>query len=254
MRSHTGRPVDGEARYATRIDALDRAIESLDLNGIKRLVTKDPDLVRSDPLGSRLWLQRTADEDFAQAAPFLIGRGVHIERSRNYHTALSRAVTFGALDFVSAFLDAGLETDLFMSAGIGELVRVKGYFDSGTLSEESSSTGRTRVDENREVLRKPPLGPGERVSDALYVAARTGFDEVVLYLNGQGGDLDFRTECGGSALYWAVKWGHVTTARLRLTNWANPDQPDRYGRSSADGDSIGEPDHGDFVLSRMGRS
>jgi len=161
----------------------------------------------------------------------LIDSGASLERVRNEHTALSWAATLGELAVGRVLVESGAELDLFAASGLGDLEQVRHFFDSDVLTLKSS-TGSTRFDNDRAPLPKPPVSSRDQISDALYLAARNGHSEVVVYLLRKGGDPNFRAARGGTAVYWAVQGGHTDIIDALLKAGGDPTIPDRYGRNA----------------------
>jgi ankyrin repeat protein len=229
LRKWRGLDVSGDSSYLARVDRLDGALGADDLSTLRSLLSLDPAVVHSDPSEQRTWLQRAADADNSEAARLLLAKGAAFDRVRSHHTALSWAVTIGAYRVAEEILLAGERADLFTSAGLGRIEDVKGFFVNGRVRDDSSFTGSTRHDENREVMQKPPYSGAERVSDALYIASRNGREEVARFLLSKGADPNFRAARGGTALYWAAREGHAALVELLLEANADASVPDRYG-------------------------
>jgi ankyrin repeat protein len=231
LRRAEGRADSTDTDYIDLVQMLEEAIVQGQVREIARLVAVDPDLVRSDPQADRTWLQLAVEAGNAEVTRLLIHSGASLERVRNGHTALSWAATRGELSVGRLLVDSGAVVDLFTAAGLGDLGYVRDLFD-GDVPALESSTGSTRFDNDRTPLPKPPVSSQDQISDALYVAARNGHANVVVYLLNKGGDPNFRAARGGTAVYWAVHSADIRTIEVLVKAGGDPSIPDRYGRNA----------------------
>jgi len=77
----------------------------------------------------------------------LLARGADAQRpyAHSAHTPLSWALTTGAFDAARTLVRGGVEPDLFCAAGLGDVARVRGFFDSdGRLRAGAARTGSSR--------------------------------------------------------------------------------------------------------------
>lgn len=190
LRRAEGRADRTDMDYVECVQMLEEAIVQGKVSEIARLVALDPDLVQSDPQASRTWLQLAVEAGNTEVTSLLIHLGASLERVRNGHTALSWAATLGHLTVGRVLVESGAGVDLFTASGLGDLEHVRDLFDGDVLTLKSS-TGSTRFDNDRARLPKPPVSSRDQISDALYVAARNGHANVVLYLLNKGGDANF---------------------------------------------------------------
>lgn len=97
-----------------------------------------------------------------------------------------------------------MEPDLFCAAGLGDVPRVRAFFDpEGRLRPGASRTGSSRYAPDGTRLPCPPGTDGEVLADALYIASRNAQDEAIAFLLTRRPDLGFRAFVGGTALHWA---------------------------------------------------
>ena len=141
---------------------------------------------------------------------------------RSAHNALSWSLTVGAVEAADALVRNGIEPDFFCAAGIGDVDRVRSFFDArGRLAPNASQTGSSRW-MNGKRLPAPPDTAGGRLSDALYFASRNGHAAVVRELLTRGPDLAFRAFLGATALHWAYFSGRREVVQLLLQAGADP--------------------------------
>ena len=146
------------------------------------------------------------------------------------HNALSWALTVGAADAANALVRNGIEPDFFCAAGIGDLKRVRSFFDPrGRLLKNASRTGSSRWVGGKR-LPVPPATARECISDALYFSSRNGHAQVVRELLVHDPDLSFQAFLGGTALHWAYFSGQREVVELLLRAGADPTaRDDEYG-------------------------
>jgi ankyrin repeat protein len=137
------------------------------------------------------------------------------------HNALSWALTVGSVESAMALVRNGIEPDFFCAAGLGDLERVRSFFDSKGLAANASRTGSSRWVGGKR-LPAPPLTARERVSDALYFASRNGHPNVVKELLAHDPDLSFRAFLGGTALHWAYYSGRREVIEILIRAGADP--------------------------------
>ncbi|NPA58483.1 MAG: ankyrin repeat domain-containing protein [Aquificae bacterium] len=70
--------------------------------------------------------------------------------------------------------------------------------------------------------------------DMLIVSAQLGDVERVKLALAKGADVNAQDDKGGTALHWAVFYGHGDIVRLLLMHGANPDIKDRNGITPVD--------------------
>jgi cytohesin len=142
---------------------------------------------------------------------------------RSAHNALSWSLTTGAFDSANALVRNGIEPDFFCAAGMGDVDRVRSFFDSnGKLIANASHTGSSRWSPDGTRMPAPPATARERISDALYFASRNGYAPVVRELLAHDPDLSFRAFLGGTALHWAYYSGQREVVEILLRAGADP--------------------------------
>jgi ankyrin repeat protein len=150
------------------------------------------------------------------------GADLNAKFGQSGHSPLSWAVTCNAPECARALLKLGANADLFCAAGIGALEEVQACFHaSGALIPGASRTGSSRFARDGSRLPCPPLTAQEQVSDALYIACRTGQTEVVRFLLGKEPDLSFRAYLGATPLHWAYFGGSRRVVELLEQNGAD---------------------------------
>jgi ankyrin repeat protein len=212
----------------TFFDAIQRGDEA----AVRAKLASDPRLAQAaDADGSTALLQAAEWNQPAMVALFL-ARGADPQRpyAHSAHTPLSWALTVGALDAARALVRGGVEPDLFCAAGLGDVTRVRAFFDAeGRLRPGASCTGSTRYADGTR-LPCPPNTDQEVISDAVYIASRNGQDEVVAHLLARAPELGFRAFLGGTALHWAYWSGSRVTVDLLLRAGADPTARDGFLR------------------------
>ncbi|HEY7039144.1 MAG TPA: ankyrin repeat domain-containing protein [Methylomirabilota bacterium] len=212
----------------TRSDGASELFEAIargDEAAVSRLLDADPALAGARDAEGQTPLLAAVDAHRAGLIPRLLSRGAdpHAVYAHSAHTPLSWAVTSESFDAAQALVRAGVEPDLFCAAGLGDLERVRAFFDAdGRLRPGASRTGSSRYDGNGARLPCPPESDAEIVADALYIACRTGRETVVRELLTRGPDLSFRAFAGATALHWAHFAGSRTIAALLREHGADP--------------------------------
>jgi ankyrin repeat protein len=213
----------------TFFDAIQRGDEA----AVRAKLASDPRLAQAaDADGSTALLQAAEWNQPAMVALFL-ARGADPQRpyAHSAHTPLSWALTVGALDAARALVRGGVEPDLFCAAGLGDVTRVRAFFDAeGRLRPGASRTGSSRYAADGSRLPCPPGTDREVISDAVYIASRNGQDEVVAHLLTRSPELGFRAFLGGTALHWAYWGGSRLTVDLLLRAGADPTARDGFLR------------------------
>ena len=208
----------------THLPKLFDAIRHDDRARIGSLVQGNPRLVRLAGSEGQTAIHVAAECDNPGVIEFLLR---HRADPRTYfgrsgHNALSWALTVGAKNAAETLVRHGIEPDFFSAAGMGDLERVRSFFDArGKLRKNASRTGSSRwVDGKR--LPVPPATTRERISDALYFSSRNGHVQVVRELLAHDPDLSFRAFLGATALHWAYFSGQAEVVKLLLEAGADP--------------------------------
>jgi ankyrin repeat protein len=206
------------------VEELFTAIRAGEAATVDRLLTGHPALANArDPEGSTP-LTAAVDAHRAGLIPLLLRHGgdPHLVYAHSAHTPLSWAVVIEAYDCARALMQAGVEPDLFCTAGLGEVDRVRAFFGpDGRLRPGASATGSSRYAPDGTRLPCPPGTDREVVSDALYMASRAGHEGTVRELLARGPDLSFQTFAGATALHWAYFAGAPRVVALLLAAGAD---------------------------------
>lgn len=144
------------------------------------------------------------------------------------HTPLSWATTVGSQRVAAALLEAGASPDLFTAAGLGDIERVKSFWVDGKLAANPSRTGSSRFDADGNKLPRPPSTAEDQVSDALYLASRSGHADVARWLLDHGADPNFRGYEGATSLHWAEFANDASLCRM-LREAGGSDELISYG-------------------------
>jgi ankyrin repeat protein len=193
------------------------AIRREDIAAVERLLAESPQLLEARTPAGETALHVAVEHDDAQMVKLLLERGgdPSLKYGQSAHTALSWAVTVSAWESAAALVRAGVKPDLFCAAGIGDLAAVRSFFDErGQVRPDASQTGSSRFAPDGSRLPRPPTSPQEVISDALYIACRSGRANVVKFLLERGADVSFRAYLGGTALHWAYFGGSQEVIRM----------------------------------------
>jgi ankyrin repeat protein len=179
------------------------AITAGDASAVRRLLQADPRLASlklDHDLGP---LHLAAEHDRADIAEILIAAGAPVNpRSVWSRPPLHRAVIRGSRAVADVLLGHGAPLDLWSAAGLGRLDAVQTFWNA-------------------------PSPPAIRaVSDALYIASRTGQSAIVDWLLAHGAQVNFAALFGAAPLHWALAYGHGEIARHLLDAGADPDLRD----------------------------
>lgn len=201
------------------------AIRARDHAEVGRLLSASPTLARLPAEDGQNALHLAAEVNDPACIDLLVGRKANLTAyyGKRGHNALSWALTVGSVHAARALVRHGLEPDFFCAAGLGDLERVRPFFDShGKLKPNASRTGSSRWLPDGTSLPAPPTTERERISDALYFASRNGQPEVVRELLRHDPDLSFRAFIGGTPLHWAYYGGNREVVDLLLEAGADP--------------------------------
>ncbi|HWB11381.1 MAG TPA: ankyrin repeat domain-containing protein [Pirellulales bacterium] len=193
------------------------AVHAGDERAVADVLARRPALAAAHGPEGQTPLHLAAQFNDPRLAAVLVAYGANLNAKfgKSGHTPLSWAATCHALECARALIQLGAEADLFCAAGVGALAEVQACFDAeGALRPGASRTGSSRVASDGSRLPCPPAAAIEQLSDALYIACRTGQAEVVQFLLGKGPDLSFRAYLGGTPLHWAYFGGSRTTIEL----------------------------------------
>jgi ankyrin repeat protein len=146
---------------------------------------------------------------------------------KSAHTPLSWALTVEAFDAAKKLVELGDQPDLFCAAGLGDVDRVRAFWDDdGRVRRSPSKTGSSRTSATGEHLPGPPASDADQVSDALYIASRLGHLEVSRWLLGHGAAPNWRGYCGATSLAWAEFSGNAEVGAMVRANGGADDITD----------------------------
>lgn len=179
-------------------------------------------------------LTLAAGENRPELVEVLVGRGAPLtSRIRGSgHTALSWAVTCWAFEAAAKLVELGDEPDLFIAAGMGRLDKVQAFWPDGTRRPRPSRTGSSRYGGSGERLPCPPPSDADQVSDALYIACRSGRFDVARWLLDHGADPNWRGYAGATCLAWAEFSGDSALCALLRERGGRDDIIDSLYRST----------------------
>lgn len=221
-----GLPTEREQRLAL----LQQAIKNHDAAGVRVLLGLDPTLATGD---AEFWpLGDAGEHDLPDIVDALIEAGAPVDATKPYpHDDLSWAITVGSLRAARRLIAHGAKADLWCASGLGDLERMKAFFDAtGRPVPGASRYGATRYDSSGQALPKPPSDPIDLISDALYIACRNGQLEAARFLLDRGANPRFEAYQRAPALHWAASSGNRALVELLLARGADPDQVDGHER------------------------
>lgn len=201
------------------------AIREENLVEAKRLLSACPELARISDENGQTALHIAAERNDPAAVELLLSHGADAEAffGHSAHTALSWALTTRAFAAADVLVKRGAQADFFCAAGMGDLDRVRSFFDeTGHLRPGASHTGSSRFGADGSRLPRPPMDERELVSDALYFASRNGHAAVVRQLLQHDPDLSFRAYLGATPLHWAYWSGEREVVDLLFAAGADP--------------------------------
>jgi ankyrin repeat protein len=216
-------------QITTDLPALFDAIKRDDRTLIAQLLKRKPALARAADANGHTALHVAAEDNNPDAIAILLASKANVQASfgQSAHTALSWALTTRAFDSAAALVRGGVKPDFFCAAGLGDLDRVKTFFDhKGNLRPNASHTGSSRFAPDGSRLPCPPTESRELISDALYFACRNGHATVTRELLAHDPDLSFRAFMGGTPLHWAYFGGNRKIVELLLAHGADPNLRD----------------------------
>ncbi len=221
--SAEGLPEDPEERLALVVEA----IEQLDAPTLRALIALDPLL--AEGWGDHRPLQHAGERNAPELIDILVDAGASFEPDHGYsHHPLSWSIVSHSLEAARRLAARGAPLDLWCAAGLGEVARMRSFFDEqGLVKPRASRYGSTRYDEHG--ARRPiPTDPVEMLSDALCIACRVGQLEAARFLLERGADPSFEAYDAAPALHWAAFSGDRALVELLLAHGANPKQLDGH--------------------------
>jgi ankyrin repeat protein len=218
-------------KLAVEMIALREAIDTGDDKRARELLDESPMLASSTFTDGATPLHEAAGADRVEIVESLVKHGAAFDPrfGDSAHSALSWALTCEAFGAARKLVELGSEPDLFCAAGLGDLDRVRTFWNDGQLRASPSKTGSSRTTESGDPLPRPPKRDIDQVSDALYLAARLGRTEVCRWLLDHGADPNWRGYCGATPLAWAEFSGNAESCALLRERGASDDALDfRY--------------------------
>lgn len=192
-------PADGRPE-----DELQSVIESGDVARLRTILSASPALTRVRFKDGSTPLHMAAGENRPELVETLVVHGAELTSSAWHgHSPLSWALTCWAYDAADKLVDLGATPDLFCASGLGRLDLVQTFWRADLLVANASRTGSSRYTADGEPLPAPPPDPADQVSDALYLACRTGRVPVSEWLLNHGADPNWRGYAGATCLAWA---------------------------------------------------
>jgi len=204
-----------------------------DVDAVTRRLARLPILGKATTEDGETALHVAADHNDVALAEILIKAGADPKKFYGYsaHTAMSWAITVGSFEFARELVRLGDEPDLFVAAGLGELDRVRTFWEGGKLRANASTTGSSRFASDGSRLPRPPVSDVDVISDALVMACRSGQLEVACWLLGKGADVSFRGYIGGTALHWGEYSGNLELCELLRSAGASDELEDAEFRA-----------------------
>ncbi|CAN5631375.1 hypothetical protein BH09PLA1_BH09PLA1_33660 [soil metagenome] len=213
----------------SHVPAFFAAIRAGDRQQFDQLLNHHPQLVLLKDEHGQTALHIAAESDDRYMTRTILERGAKIDETygQSGHTSLSWALTVRSFHAADALVRGGVEPDLFCAAGLGDVTRVRSFFDeSGNLKPNASKTGSSRWGADGKRLPVPPATPREIVSDALYLASRNGMVEAVRELLKHDPDVMFGAFLGAPPLHWCYFGYEPRVAELLIAAGADPSARD----------------------------
>jgi ankyrin repeat protein len=125
---------------------------------LQALLRESPSLANTPDKDGEYPLHHTATYGNVEAARLLIDAGANVHaREESLHTPLSWAIVEGAHHVARLLIQNGATYDLWVSAALGDLQRVRTFFvPDGTLVPNASVHGQSRYGTDGRLLAKPP--------------------------------------------------------------------------------------------------
>jgi ankyrin repeat protein len=189
----------------TESQTLRRLIQECNVPGVTQVLRVSPALASQSFSDGSTPLHVAAECNSPEIIAALVASGAKFEETygSSSHTALSWAITVGSMKAALKLVELGSEPDLFCASGLGLLPRVQTFWDGGKLRPQPSKTGSSRYSESGSRLPCPPETIADQVSDALYIASRSGQLPVARWLLDHGADPNWCGYLGASCLAWA---------------------------------------------------
>lgn len=153
----------------------------------------------------------------------LVNYGANPNGKLNDGSPIGLALGFGYREAAEtlASLNANIDNIIF-AAGLGDLERVRSYFDQrGLLTQESLNFICSEATEAGRFSWPPPAGKDPLVIAFIYACINSRL-EVVKFLAQKGVDVNCSMSYGQSGLHYAAHLGHTQLVEWLLKNGADP--------------------------------
>ncbi|MBC8109115.1 MAG: ankyrin repeat domain-containing protein, partial [Anaerolineae bacterium] len=210
---------------SAHVPAFFDAIVAGDRARVEQMLDQHPQLTLLKNDHGSTALHVAAENDDRAITRILLERGAKVDDrfGDSGHSALSWALTVRSFHAADAMVRGGVEPDLFCAAGLGDVIRIRSFFDeSGHLKDKASKTGSSRFGSDGNRIPIPPATKREMISDALYLASRNGMVEAVRELLTHDPDVMFPAFLGASPLHWSYFGYEPRVAALLIAAGANP--------------------------------
>jgi len=214
---------------AAQVPAFFNAIAAGDRARVEEMLDQHPQLTLLKNEHGSTALHVAAENDDRAITRILLERGAKVDDrfGDSGHSALSWALTVRSFNAADAMVRGGVQPDLFCAAGIGDVPRIRSFFDeSGNLKHGASKTGSSRFGPDGKRRPIPPSTDREIISDALYLASRNGMVEAVRELLKHDPDVMFPGYLGVSPLHWSYFGYEPKVAELLIAAGADANARD----------------------------
>jgi ankyrin repeat protein len=221
---------------AAQLPSFFESIRAGDFPRFERMLNQFPQLLTLKDEHGQSALNLAVEHDDRAMTRILLERGASYndKHGDSGHSALSWALTVRSFHAADALVRGGVEPDLFCAAGLGDVARIRAFFDdAGHLKPGASKTGSSRWGTDGKRLPVPPPTPREVISDALYLASRNGQVEAVRELLAHDPDVMFKAFLGAPPLHWSYFGYEPRVADLLMAAGADPSWRDPIYRCTA---------------------
>lgn len=205
-----------------RWEEAEQAVRDGNRDGLLVLIEAAPSLVAARGGQDVTLLHVAAECDEAELTQLLLDHGAVLEAEARWgQTAFEWAANLNAAAAANVLRERGaLRQTLWSASALGRLGEFEALFVAGSLP---AGAGRV-VSPGADVTRWPDdtaFMRGDVLSDALYIAARHGHEEIVRRLLDRGADAGALGYFGAAALHWAALGGHDEVVTLLVTAGAD---------------------------------